>query len=74
MMHSKYYYDYFRNMSEEQIKEHCGRPNCEKEFCICTQDNTGSSDFFEAWTKSLEELPQPECSIDNKEDCENCGS
>jgi len=30
--------------------------------------------FFDAWTKSLEEMEQPACNIENQEDCENCGS
>lgn len=33
---SKYYYDYTRNMSIDQIKDfHCGKPTCSKEECIC---------------------------------------
>ena len=50
---------------------------CEKnkEECNCVE-NTGkvSKDFFDAWCKSLEELEQPTCNIENQEDCENCGS
>ncbi len=67
--HSKYYYDYTRNMSVEQEKEfnkknHCGRPTCELETCICCkgmekcpnevcecEDYAGPS--LEAWTESL---------------------
>jgi len=36
---SKYYYDYTRNMSYEQALEHCGKPTCEKEICICIKQN-----------------------------------
>ena len=36
---SKYYYDYTRNMSYEQAQEHCGKPTCEKEICICIKQN-----------------------------------
>ena len=40
MKKSKYYYDYTRNMSVEQemkvkAQNHCGRPTCELEGCMC---------------------------------------
>ena len=70
---SKYYYDYFRNMSEEQIKHHCGRPTCEKEFCICCKglaecpnevceciDNDGPGPTLEAWRESLDNIKSDE--------------
>ncbi len=68
MKHSKYYYDYTRNMSVEQEKEfneknHCGRPTCELETCICC--------------KGMEDCPNEECeceTIEDKEQCEKSGS
>jgi hypothetical protein len=83
--HSKYYYDYTRNMSIEQIKKHCGRPNCIKENCLCepgpSLDSWRASIKkeiesigFDAWIEDMEESEQPACNMDNPEDCENCGS
>ena len=66
--HSKYYYDYTRNMSEEQIKNSpCGKPvchccngssECPHEVCEC--NNTIGLDIL------IEQLEACE-----KEDCEN---
>ena len=82
---SKYYYDYTRNMSEEQIKNHCGRPTCQKTDCVCEKvytepmstfgfHNEKEHTGFDAWIEDMENSEQPEqCSIDNP-DCENCGS
>ncbi len=84
--HSKYYYDYTRNMSDNKQLEIC---NCEKELstCICVKQENPSFDTvkwkesvknvnkesFDTWLTDMEESAQPECSIDNPT-CENCGS
>lgn len=72
--HSKYYYDYTRNMSKEQEKEfyeknHCGKPNCDSESCLC-EKHLG----FDSWIEELEQSEQVACNIENQEDCDNCGS
>lgn len=85
--HSKYYYDYTRNMSNEQTRIHCGRPTCDKEICSCAPGFTTEKwkesvamakkkeeIGFDAWIDDLEESEQPSCNMDNPEDCENCGS
>jgi hypothetical protein len=81
---SKYYYDYTRNMKDDEaLNVCCGKPLCTccdsegiclKENCECHAPNENDASFFEAWTKSLEESEQPKCDITNQEDCENCGS
>lgn len=87
MEHSRYYYDYTRNMSHEDSKAHCGRPNCIKEECVCmtgmeTLKGTKIVSYREkqenenwtTWVGEMEDQDQPACNIDNQEDCENCGS
>jgi len=74
--HSKYYYDFTRNMSLEQIKKfHCGRPNCHRDKCFCMDiENNFEEKGFIEWASDLEGAEQPVCNIDDQEDCENCGS
>lgn len=83
MKKSKYYYDYTRNMSEEQEKEfykknHCGRPSCDLSECLCEKKLNelikDSEESFDKWTQELEDGEQPTCNLDNPEECENCGS
>tara|TARA_R100001510_G_C7518136_1_gene114802 strand:- start:155 stop:442 length:288 start_codon:yes stop_codon:yes gene_type:complete len=79
--HSKYYYDYTRNMSEEQIKNSpCGRPvchcckgasECPHEVCEC-KDHVGPS--LEAWTESVKRNKIGlDVFIDELESCEKEG-
>ena len=77
---SKYYYDYTRNMSDEQIKNSaCGKDSCKccKGSFICPHEECKCEDKnqigFDTWIEDLEEEEQPTCNIDNP-DCENCGS
>ena len=72
---SKYYYDYTRNMSDEQIKlSGCGKPNCINANCSCPNVVRVEADPFAEWTADLEEKEQPEACNINDPDCENCGS
>ena len=83
---SKYYYDYTRNMNNEQMENKKVNCDCERNLVACAcimadavqnkikETKLDDDKFFEAWCKSLEEQEQPTCNIDNPEDCENCGS
>ena len=83
---SKYYYDYTRNMSDDQITNKCGRPVCNKELCDCKEFESMDIDkwreslkkhnakAFDSWVTDMAESDQPTCNIENGEDCENCGS
>jgi len=70
--HSKHYYDFTRNLSQDEIKQfHCGKPNCDAEGCYCMKM---AFEDFDEWTSNLEDSDQPVCNVDDFEDCENCGS
>ena len=83
---SKYYYDYTRNMSDEQIKYKCGKPVCNEEICDCKEFQPiniktwreslkkHNTQEFDNWVSDISEGNQPTCNIERNEDCENCGS
>ena len=50
-------------------KNHCGKPNCDSESCLC-EKHLG----FDSWIEELEQSEQVACNIENQEDCDNCGS
>lgn len=41
---------------------------------MMSESEKKDEEFFDNWTKSLEDMEQPKCDIDNPDDCENCGS
>lgn len=55
----------------EEVQNKMEEYNKDESKNISVED---SDAFFDAWTKSLEEMEQPTCNLDNPEDCENCGS
>jgi|TARA_R110000824_G_scaffold28879_1_gene96570 hypothetical protein len=65
------YNDTKYNAEVEAAKEK--KCQCGKNLLTCECKSKDEA-FFDAWTKSLEEMEQPKaCSVNNP-DCENCGS
>jgi hypothetical protein len=74
MSKSSYYYDYTRNMSEEQIKKlgPCGKPTC---YCcegaeVCPHEECKCSDTGVEYTVFKCEVDG--CDKDSSENCDDC--
>tara|TARA_B100000900_G_C20538618_1_gene699413 strand:- start:1036 stop:1209 length:174 start_codon:yes stop_codon:yes gene_type:complete len=50
-------------------KEECQK-DCEAVETAETAEHIG----FDCWIEDMEEQEKSNCNVDNKEDCENCGS
>lgn len=67
MGHSKYYYDYTRNMSYEKhleyIETHCGRDCCKEGKCCCAKESAKCDIGLDVWIEELEREEGKNCDI-----------